>query len=619
MRRKMSKPFWAAIITVLVVGNAWAAFGLVGAALSPTEARLYASPTGRGGGCSYESPCSLTEARDRVRSINENMRGDIVVYLRGGTYVLSSPLKLTSQDSGSGGYQVIYRAYENEKPIISGGTRISGWTLHDGQKNVYKARVGTSLRTRQLYVDGVRATRARGEADPFGFVKTSAGYTTTDTAIEHWANVDDIEFVDFVQWLNYRCGVSSVSGTTITMQEPCWSNTQREYKPKDWRMGSPEWIENAYEVLDEPGEWYLDNSTGWLYYKPRPGEDISTATVIAPRLETLVEGTGTLDEPIHDVQFYGITFSYATWLAPDTDQGYAAGQAGFRYVSHGGVSKQEKPQANVRFTAAKSIRFERNVFAHMGGVGLAFAHGSQDNTLIGNKFYDLSGGSIYLGDIDNHHPSDSRAVVKDNVIKNNYITKVGAEYFDHPGIWVGYTDGSLIEHNELHDLPYSGISVGWGWGCVDPPGDCDWTKSYTTPTVARDNKVRYNHIHDYTKVLVDGGGVYTLGAQPGSEISNNYIHHQENLYAPVYLDEGTEYFTVENNVLASVPEWIRIWTGSIKNNVIQHNYTDNPSLTNNGTDNVVSDNAVVEDGNWPEEARSIMSNAGIEASYKDVK
>jgi hypothetical protein len=319
------------------------------------------------------------------------------------------------------------------------------------------------------------------------------------------------------------------------------------------------------------------------------------------------------------VQFYGITFSYATWLAPNTDQGYAAGQAGFRYVSRTGSSEQEKPLANVRFSGAKSIRFERNVFTHMGGVGLAFGHGGQDNTIIGNKFYDLSGGSIYLGDIDDHHPSDSRAVVKDNLIKNNYITKVGAEYFDQPGIWVGYTDGSMVEHNELYDLPYSGISVGWGWGCVDPGGHCNWTEGFTTPTVARNNKVRYNLIHDYMKVLVDGGGVYTLGAQPDSEISYNYIHHQENLYAPVYLDEGTQYYTVENNVLVSVPEWIRIWTDSIKNNVIQHNYTDNPSHTNNGTDNVVSDNAVVEDGNWPEKARHIMVNAGIEAPYQDIK
>ena len=607
------------IILILLAGNIWIALALTRDASYSKDVDLYVSPTGRGNECSYESPCTLVSARDRVRSINENMLGDINVYLRGGTYTLSSPLRLTSQDSGSDGHHVIYSAYKDEKPIISGGTKISGWTLHDRAKNVYKARVGTSLRTRQLYVNGVRATRAKGDANAFGFVKTSTGYTTTDTTLQHWGNVDDIEFVDFVQWLSYRCGVSSISDTNITMQEPCWSNTQRESKPEEWRMGSPVWIENAYEMLDEPGEWYLDDSTGWLYYKPRAGENMSTAKVVAPTLETLIEGTGTLDDPIHDVHFYGITFSYATWLAPETEQGYAAGQAGFRYVSHRGSSKQEKPPANVRFGAAKSIRFERNVFSHMGGVGLAFERGSQDNIVIGNKFYDLSGGGVYLGNIDDHHPSDDRAIVKDNLVENNYITKVGAEYFDHPGIWVGYTDGSVVEHNELYDLPYSGISVGWGWGCVDPGGDCDWTEGFANPTVARNNEVRYNLIHDYMKVLVDGGGVYTLGAQPGSEISNNYIHHQENVYAPVYLDEGTQYYTVENNVLASVPEWLRIWTDSIRNNLIRYNYTDNPSITNRGTDNTVSENTVVENGDWPPEAQNIRLEAGIEATYQDIK
>jgi hypothetical protein len=619
MRRKTSKLSWTAIIAIVLVGNAWIAFGLVREALAPTQVNLYVSPTGGGSNCSYASPCSLIEAKDRVRSINGNMRSDIVVNLRGGTYALSSPLRLTSQDSGTGGHNVIYKAYKNEEPVISGGTKITGWSLHDGAKNIYKAHVGTSLRTRQFYVDGVRAARARGDAAPFGLVKTPSGYSTTDTTMQNWSDVADIEFVDLVQWLNYRCGVSSISGTTISMEEPCWSNTQRQDNREEWRMGSPEWIENAYEVLDAPGEWYLNRSTGYLFYKPRAGEDLSTATAVAPTLETLVEGKGTLDNPIQHIHFYGITFSYATWLGSDTDEGYAAGQAGFRYIGPIGSGEQEKPLAHVRFSVAKAIRFERNTFEHLGAVGLYLEYGSQDNIITGNTFRDISGGGIYLGNIDHHHPNDNRAIMKDNVVKNNYITKIGAEYFDQLGIWVGYTDGSVIEHNELHDLPYGGISVGWGWGCVDPGGNCSLTDGFATPTVARNNKIQYNLVHDYMKVLRDGGGIYTLGAQPGSEISNNFIHHQENVYAPVYLDKGTQYYTVENNVLASVPEWLYIWHDSIKNNLIQHNYTDNPNLTNAGIDNVVSDNTVVKGGHWPTEARNIMTSAGIEADYQDIK
>jgi hypothetical protein len=109
---------------------------------------------GSGKECSYESPCSLLEAQNRVRLVNENMRADVVVYLRGGSYLLSSPLRLTSEDSGSNGHNVVYRACKDEKPVMSGGTRVSGWSLHDKARNIYRTYVGKSLQTRQLYVDG---------------------------------------------------------------------------------------------------------------------------------------------------------------------------------------------------------------------------------------------------------------------------------------------------------------------------------------------------------------------------------------------------------------------------------------------------------------------------------
>jgi hypothetical protein len=611
------------IILVLAVLFVAMAFEAIIDLLPSVERTFYALPSGNGSECSYESPCSLTQARDKVRSVNGSMSGDILVYLRGGTYTLSSPLELTSQDSGSGGHSVIYSAYEEEKPVLSGGEQVSGWSLYD-TRNVYRAYVGTSLQTRQLYVNDVLAIRARSETDPSGFAKTTSGYTTTDTTMQDWHNVGDIEFVDFAEWVSYRCGVSSISGPTITMKQPCWDNTQGVHKPEEWTMGPPKWVENAYELLDEPGEWYLDRSSGYLYYKPRPEENMTTATVVAPKLEKLVEGTGTLDEPIHDVKFNGLTFMYATWLAPSTDDGYAAVQAGFRFVGSDiphAQEDQEKPLAHVSFSAAESIRFERNIFTHLGAVGLAFEHGSQNNAIIGNRFHDISGGGVYLGNVDDHHPDDSRAVVKNNVVKNNDIARIGAEYFDQVGIWVGYTDGSVIEHNELYDLPYGGISVGWGWGCQDPDGeplgDCSRDNNYTTPTVARNNKIRHNLMHDYMKILEDGGGIYTLGAQPNSEISYNYIYNQKNKHAPLYLDEGTQYYLVKNNVVASAPEWLYIWTHSIMNNSVRYNYSDTHNFTNKGTNNRVSENTVANDRDWPKEAQSIIIDAGLEAEYRD--
>jgi hypothetical protein len=607
------------MVIVLLAGFAKIAPNLAEQERPAARDTVYVSPAGSGNRCSFEAPCSLAGARDRVRSVNENMRNDIIVYLRGGTYVLSSPLELTGQDSGSAGHNVVYRAYKDEKPVISGGTKVSGWSLHDRAKNIYQAYVGKSLQTRQLYVDGVRAIRARSEDYPSGFSKTSTGYTTTNTAMKNWGNVDDLEFVDNVQWLSYRCGVSSVSGNTITMKEPCWSNTQRNSRPEEMRMGSPTWIENAYELLDAPGEWYLDRSTGFLYYKPRDNENLSTATVTVPTLETLVEGNGTLDDPVQHIHFYGITFSDATWLGPNTDEGYASSQAGFRYIGPADSGQQEKPPASVSFSAAKHVRLERNIFENMGAAGLSFEHGSQDNTVIGNVFRDISGGGVYVGDIDDHHPSDERAIVENNLIKNNYVSRTGLEYFDQLGIWAGYTDGSVIEHNELHDLPYGAISVGWGWGCVDPGGDCSWTDGFDTPTVSMNNRVKHNLVYDYMKVLNDGGGIYTLGSQPNSEISDNYLHDQRGNYAPLYLDEGTQHYIVENNVVASAPEWLHLWTNSIKNNIVQHNFTYVHSITNDAPDNVVRANVMLAPDDWSEEACDIMASAGIETAYQNIK
>jgi len=532
------------------------------------------------------------------------MRQDIVVYLRGGTYELASPFELNGQDSGSGGYNIIYQAYEGEVPVISGGKEVIGWTLHDASKNVFKASVETTLQTRQLYVNDILATRARSAENVSNFTKTLHGYTTTDVDMQYWNNTSEVEFVDFAQWRNHRCTISSISDTSVTMKEPCWSNTQAD-KNDDWNMGPPVWIENAYELLDEPGEWYLDHSTGNLYYIPRPGEDMATAKTVVPSLETLVKGTGTLDNPIHNIRFRDITFSHATWLKPSSDEGYAALQAGFTF---NGPNRQtvQKPQAHLTFSLAKSIAFEHNTFEHMGGTGLSLELGSQDNAIAGNTFEDLSGGAVYLGELD-HHPRDDEAIVSNNTIKNNYINQVGVEYFDQVGIWAGYTDGSLIEHNELSHLPYSGISVGWGWGWVDPGGPGGYTKA----TPARNNTIRHNLIHDYMKTLSDGGGIYTLGSQPGSEISNNYISHQKHPYASLYLDEGTKHFSVNDNVVSDAPGWLLIWNESIRNNVVQNNYSDTAAVMNRGINNILVNNVVVKDDAWPSKAESIMENAGV--------
>ena len=202
-------------------------------------------------------------------------------------------------------------------------------------------------------MDGVRAARASGPV-PVDLTSTATGYTASAPTLAGWHNPADIEFVytggdgywglrtgGLGGWTEPRCPVASAAGTTITMAQPCWDNSTKRVNRTDGSgrtvnlvgpstLGNhqvPAYVENSFELLDQPGEWYLDRTAHRVFYKPRPGEDPRFAYVVAPRLETLVSGQGTDTAPVHDIAFRGLNFSYATWLRPSTPEGLSEIQA----------------------------------------------------------------------------------------------------------------------------------------------------------------------------------------------------------------------------------------------------------------------------------------------------
>src|SRR5262249_20778332 len=104
---------------------------------------------------------------------------------------------------------------------------------------------------------------------------------------------------------------------------------------------------------------------------------------------------------------------------------------------------------------------------------------------------------------------------------------------------------TTLAQNELFDLPYTGISVGWGWGGVDPGGP----GGYTTPSTSHDNTVSGNVVSHHMRKLHDGGAVYVLSQQLGSTIAGNVIANQAAPYGNIYLDNGTQGYTVTGNVV----------------------------------------------------------------------
>ena len=327
----------------------------------------------------------------------------------------------------------------------------------------------------------------------------------------------------------------------------------------------PSYLENALELLDEPGEWYLDRSEKVVYYQPEEGEDMESVEVIAPVVEKLMELRGDLDHPVRNIRFEGITFSHASWLRPSRI-GHVDLQANFVVSPHNVIARAGgylqnlhneavKSPAHIVLRAAQSIVFERCRFTKLGGAGIDLEHGSRDNLLSGCEFFDISGSAIQVGDVIDHHPKDLRAILKNNRIVNNYIHHVGSQYSSGVGVFVGYTDGTVIAHNEICDLPYSAISIGWGWGEEDVGGGAPHYYQpflYDEPTPSRNNVCENNHIHGVLKERSDGGGVYTLGNMPGSVIRGNLIHDNPNWFGGVYLDEGSGYIEVTGNAVYNV-------------------------------------------------------------------
>ena len=554
---------------------------------------------------------TLTRARDAVRKINRTMSDDIVVGVRAGTYEIDRTLLFESQDSGNNGHSVIYKSYPGEKVLISGGKRVDGWRkISDA---VWSAPVSVPD-FRQLYINGVRGIRAKGSVPTDISLYKADGYKTSDATMADWKNQEDIEFVYDLVWERTICKVQKIakdgSDTVITMQQPYFTVA----RIKDGAHPKlPTYIENARELLDSPGEWYLDKTEHTLHYIPRPGEDMQSAEVIVPKVETLLELRGIADSPVHHIRFEGITFCHASWLQPsrtglidvqanfvNTPQNLIAREGGWVANIH---NESVKSPSNIVLHAARSVRFERCTFTKFGSGGIDIEYGSQDNVISGCEFFDLSGTAVQVGDVIDHHPRDSREVVKNNQIVNNYIHDVANQYIAGVGIFAGYTDGTLIAHNEICDLPYSGVSIGWGWGEEDPGGGGYFQPFYyDEPTPSKNNRCEFNHIHNIMRQRHDGGGIYTLGNMPGTVIRGNVIHDNPEEVGGIYLDEGSGFIEVTGNVVYNVVQPMKF-----------NNRRQNRIATCHEHDNYFGITPTA--SNFP---TAIIERAGLEPGYRDL-
>jgi len=472
------------------------------------------------------------------------LAADAVVTLRlaPGTYRQSRALTLNAADShlrlvGAG----------LDATTLSGGVALPRFVA--GKDGVWTCRVPAGTRFDQLWVNGCRATRARSPNRGYFYMEQPH----EDGRQAFWANPRDVApFATlgsdavtntvmhfYLMWQSGYGHLKSVDATTgLVLTHPA-TGWYDYFHCKDY---APRYVlENFRAALDEAGEWFLDVTTGLLSYLPRKGEKPETVVAVAPVVSKLLVASN-----VTDVVFANLAFEHQGFLIPDSCGGE---QAACRAVG-----------AALELTDARSVRFENAAVRHISEYAIWFRAGCSDDAVSRCLVEDLGDGGIRVGEVGavDFARAPSRITVSDCILRGG-----GRVFPAGIGLFVTHARDCVLEHNEIADFFYSGVSVGWTWGYK--------------PTVNRNNKIRFNHIHHIGQgVLSDMAGIYTLGRADGTEIVGNVIHDVDSYDytgyggSGLYTDEGSG-----NEVFASNLVY-RCKTGAVHqhygtNNVFRNN------------------------------------------------
>ena len=544
--------------------------------LTASAADLYVTPDS-----------SLTDAVRKAREMRRlGQATDVTIHLAAGIYQLYEPLRLRPEDSGLKivGPATVPDGFPSGPAIISGGLRISNWKK---QGKLLVADVpdfnGRPVDFRQLWVNGRKAIRARDipvstdeGTDPFERMHRILTYDKKNqvlwipkAAVEKIVNGKYLELVLHEMWCTSNLRIKSIEvqgdSAAIRFHDPEAKIQFQHPWPSpmtpDTKHPSPFYLTNAKELLDEPGEWYHDIRTHKLYYMPNKGETINEA--IVPVLETLVEFVGSAERPVRNITMKGIQFSHTTWMRP-SEQGHVPLQAGMYLTEAYKLRPQiDRPNnhkldnqgwlgradAAVELRYTEDINFDGCRFEHLGGSGLDYVLACRRGTTTHCTFTDIAMNGYVCGSfspegLETHlpyQPTDFREVCTGQAVEQSEFHDVTNEDWGCVAICAGYVSDITIEHNTIHDVSYTGISLGWGWN--------------RDLVCMKDNKVHANLIYNYARHMYDCAGIYTLGNQPGTMITENVVRdiatpsyvHDPNHWFYLYTDEGSSNITLKDN------------------------------------------------------------------------
>jgi len=600
---------------------------------------------------------TITKARDAVRTINSNMTGDIYVYLRAGTYRITSAITFGPQDSGTNGHLIHYLAYPGEAPVVNGATKVTGWTQQTG--GIYKASLSRSTKLRNLYVNDARASMtskavtSRGGNGTYsvtagqaawawasGSGSDGAKYATSDLpAIAN--NKDDLEIVNGTTWNENIVCVRDVVTTTdnsraLLFQQPYGAIAQLPGWGAGFNVSGSHTIYNAYEFLNAPGQFYFDKTSGVLYYYPRQGEDMATVDVEAPVAETLIDIEGTSNtKRVKNLAFQGISFLNTDYnlQAVANSRGKASVQGATVFIAYGsGDWHASKYQITdtlpgmILVNGADSIGFTGNVMKHGGGEGISFINDVVNSGITGNFVSDIAGSGItighpqhiYVGDGGAHekYPAGVEGVCTKNTISNNVLYDVSSApgFGGHAGITAFFVDSLAITHNQIQKTAYNGINLGWGW------------RNFTDSTTCKNNTVSDNRIINTLNRLHDSGAVYTIGQMSGTTINRNYVKGiPAATGGPTYglhNDEGSAYITENDNVLdidPGVKYTINCEDFGAKHDLtILRTYATVNKMGATPPSSKIDVPVAVSDNVWPVAQYGVCLSSGVEEDYRGL-
>lgn len=565
---------------------------LLGSNLSSAD--FWVSPTGSDAnpGTQEKPLASLVTAQRKARELRRTARiapeGGTRILLADGIHFLSHPLQFVPEDSGTAASPAIIEAAPGAKPQISGGLLLTHWRRpasvvpglpKEAQGEVLECDApvlgGRLLAPRQLWTNGLKATRAKTPKGDLLNRILSWDPQNKETSIQSsellgCREPGRVEMIIHQQWaiafLRVKALRAEGDRTMVKFEEP---ESRLEFEHpypapvmSAERGNAPYFLANAVEFLDEPGEWFQEMPSGRILYWPRKGENAENLKAYVPVLENLVRAAGTLDRPISHLYFKGIAFSHATWQRPSLF-GHVPLQAGmplldsYKIRDYGTAYKANldnldwigRPSASVLVANARFIRFDDCRFEQTGSAGLDIDSGATDILVQGCVFNDIGGNGLQVGKfadetVETHvpyNPVDEREISSRIRIANNLVTDCGTEDWGCIGICVGYAREVNIEHNEVSFVPYTGISLGWGWAHAS--------------SCLRDNRVHANYVHRAATKLCDTAAIYLLSSQPGTVVTENHIDHMKMspyVFNPehwfyLYLDEGSSHIQVRDN------------------------------------------------------------------------